>query len=282
MFFPTPEKRSYLTLPRLTRTPYSSCVKISRQDLRRGFYLFLQRSCGELQAYQDELVALGVKDDRIRKPLPRLVIVYRMVIRLVWSLALFAVCLPGLILWTPVFITSRVAVRNFMKKGGPVYDTWDDISQHKALYGLMSVFLICVLVITFTWRFTPLTVLITPAFLWMSMRWIEDGVATFRAFTALYRLLLIGKPALKNLRERRSELHGKVTNLAVDTLGLPEDPEKYFASVGGKEKGRVRGNWDHVFRYFSVKRRRKRDWNETLRLYDKVDYPIDDYPRTDT
>jgi glycerol-3-phosphate O-acyltransferase/dihydroxyacetone phosphate acyltransferase len=169
-----------------------------------------------------------------------------------------------------------------MKKGGPVYDTWDDISQHKALYGLMSVSLICVLVIFFTWRFTPFTVLITPAFLWMSMRWIEDGVATFRAFTALYRLLLIGKSALKNLRERRSELHSRVTNLAVDTLGLPEDPEKYFASVGGKEKGRVRGNWDHVFRYFSVKRRRKRDWNETLRLYDKVDYPIDDYPHADT
>lgn len=169
-----------------------------------------------------------------------------------------------------------------MKKGGPVYDTWDDISQHKALYGLMSVFLICILVITFTWRITRLTILITPAFLWMSMRWIEDLVATFRAFTSLYRLLLIGKPALKRMRERRADLHSKVMDLAVGTLGLPGDPEKHFASIGGKEKGRVRGTWDHVVRYFSVKRRRKRDWNETLGLYDKVDYPVDDYPRAST
>jgi len=33
------------------------------------------------------------------------------------------------------------------------------------------------------------------------------------------------------------------------------------------------GEWRAVF---SVRRRRKRDWNETLRLYDKTDYPADD------
>lgn len=35
----------------------------------------------------------------------------------------------------------------------------------------------------------------------------------------------------------------------------------------------MKGRWDSGARYFSLRRRRKRDWNEVLRLYDKVDYP---------
>ncbi|KAJ3537296.1 hypothetical protein NMY22_g5648 [Coprinellus aureogranulatus] len=269
----------YVRLSRRFADVFANAERAEPSTLTQEEKHSIVQLCKDLKAYQDELVSLGVKDDRVRKPLRRPVIIYRMAIRLLWSLVLLVICLPGLVLWAPVFITSRVAVHKFMKKGGPVYDTWDDISQHKALYGLGSVFLICVLVIAFTWRISRLTIFITPIFLWMSMRWIEDGVATFRAFTSLYRLLRIGKLALKQLRERRAELHSRVMNLAVESLGLPADPEKYFSSVGGKEKGRVRGTWDHVVRYFSVKRRRKRDWNETLRLYDKVDYPVDDYPR---
>lgn len=166
-------------------------------------------------------------------------------------------------------------------KGGPVYDTWDDISQHKILYGLLTVLLVWISVVAMTWRLTHFTVVLTPAFMWISMRWMEDGVAAFRAFTSLFRLLITGKPALQKLRDERHELHSRVRNLAVDVLKLPEDPEKYFASIGGREKGRVLGPWDQVVRYFSVRRRRKRDWTETLRLYDKVDYPVDDYPRTE-
>jgi len=62
-------------------------------------------------------------------------------------------------------------------------------------------------------------------------------------------------------------------NHAVETLGLSDDPERFFVESGGKQKGRVRSKWDSGAKYFSVRRRRKRDWNETLRLYDKVDYP---------
>ncbi|KAF6760150.1 hypothetical protein DFP72DRAFT_805275, partial [Ephemerocybe angulata] len=242
----------------------------------------VQKLSEDLKGYQDELVRLGVKDDRIRRPRHRPVIVWRMLVRLMQSIFFLLIALPGLIMWTPVFITTRLAVRNFMKKGGPVYDTWDDISQHKVLYGIPTILAVCIAVITYTWHISKFTLIVTPAFMWISMRWIEDGVAAFRAFNALFRLLLIGKPALRQLYEKRSDLHSRVTNLAVETLGLPEDPEKFFASIGGKEKGRVRGPWDHVVRYFSVKRRRKRDWNETLRLYDKVDYPTDDYPRDDS
>ena len=72
-------------------------------------------------------------------------------------------------------------------------------------------------------------------------------------------------------------LHAKVAALAVEGLGLPPDPEIYFVQSGGREKGRVRSPWDGKIKYFSVRRRRKRDWNETLKLYDMVDYPADEF-----
>lgn len=117
--------------------------------------------------------------------------------------------------------------------------------------------------------------MVVPSLMWVSLRWFEDAVSAGRAFTALMRLLRVGKNSLKGMHERRAHLHGRVMTLAMQTLGLPEDPEIYFLAAGGREKGRVRSNWESGARYFSVRRRRKRDWNETLRLYDKTDYPDD-------
>ncbi|KAJ7924990.1 hypothetical protein B0H13DRAFT_2229900 [Mycena leptocephala] len=194
----------------------------------------------DLRFFSD-LARWGIKDDRIRRqPLPRRVILYRMLVRLAWSLCLFSISMPGLLLWLPT---------------GPIFDTWDEIAQYKLIYGLISG--LCV------W-FT---------LMWMTLRWLEDAVSAFRAFTSLVRLLLVGKPTLRSMHVRREDLHTRVMRLAVQTLGLPEDPEAYFVRHGGKEKGRVRGRWESGSRYFSIKRRRKRDWNETLRLYDIVDYP---------
>lgn len=130
--------------------------------------------------------------------------------------------------------------------------------------------------VIFTWPIAPFTIVLVPAFMWMTLRWFEDAVSAFRAFTALCRLLRVGKATLKSMHDRREDLHSRVMNLAIQSLGLPVNPESFFITAGGREKGRVKGPWDSTARYFSLKRRRKRDWNETLRLYDKVDYPDDD------
>lgn len=219
---------------------------------------------------------LGVKDDRIRRPLRRSTIISRMLLRLLWSLCLFAISAPGLILWIPVFITTYIAVRNF-KKTGPVFDTWDEIAQYKLTYGLASGICVWILTVILTWRFAAVTTFLIPAFMWMTLRWFEDAVSAFRAFSSLLRLLRVGKTTLKEMNEIRKGLYSDVKNLAVEHLDLPEEPEKHFLEAGGKHKGRVRGNWDSRARYFSIKRRRKRDWNETLRLYDQVDYPAEDW-----
>lgn len=195
-----------------------------------------------------------------------------MFIRLAWFLFLFTISIPGLLLWLPVFATTFYAVYNF-KKTGPIFDTWDEIAQYKLIYGLMSGLGVWFTAVLFTFPIAFMTFFLVPALMWMTLRWIEDAVSTFRAFTALLRLLRVGKATLKSMHEKRADLHSRVMSLAVDTLGLPDNPEEYFVEAGGKEKGRVRGKWESSARYFSVRRRRKRDWNETLRLYDKVDYP---------
>ncbi|KAJ8468975.1 hypothetical protein ONZ45_g17048 [Pleurotus djamor] len=228
----------------------------------------------DLDAYQDRLVQFGVKDDRVMRPLSRRTIVSRILIRLTWSIALFALSFPGLLLWLPVFAVTFYAVHNF-KKTGPIFDTWDEIAQYKLIYGLASGLCVWIVSILLTLPFAAFTTFLVPALMWMTLRWLEDAISAFRAFNALRKLLLVNRKTLKEASEQRKDLHSRVMDLA-SKLGLPDNPETYFLRSGGKEKGRVRGKWESSTRYFSVKRRRKRDWNETLRLYDKVDYPDDD------
>lgn len=229
----------------------------------------------DLKHYQDRLVYWGIKDDRIARPLSLRTITMRMIIRLTWFICLFTISLPGLVLWTPVFITTFIAVRNF-KRTGPIWDTFDEIAQYKLVYGLFSGLSVWAACILFTLPSAAITTFLVPAMMWMTLRWTEDAVSAFRAFVALARLLCVGKKTLNEIRVTRRDLHSRLMKLAVGTLGLPDDPEKFFVECGGKQKGRVRSTWDSGAKYFSVRRRRKRDWNETLRLYDQVDYPEED------
>ncbi|KAF7321740.1 PlsC domain-containing protein [Mycena kentingensis (nom. inval.)] len=235
----------------------------------------LTRLREDLRVYQDELSHLGIKDDRIRRqPLPRHRILARMSLRLTWAICLLCLSFPGLMLWLPVFLTTLYAVHNF-KKTGPIFDTFDEIAQYKLIYGLMSGLCVWFGASVITFPFSFVTFLLVPALMYMSLRWFEDTVSAFRAFASLARLLLVGKARLNELHKTRQGLHGRVMELATQRLGLPDNPEIYFVQQGGREKGRVRGRWESGSKYFSIKRRRKRDWNETLRLYDIVDYPQD-------
>lgn len=228
----------------------------------------------DLKNYQDQLARLGIKDDRVRRPLRRLRIIKRIAIRLVWITVLYTISIPGLILWLPVFATTRYYT-SLHTKTGPVWDTYDEIAQLKLVYGLASGLFVWVICIIATLPVAPITAFIVPALMWMSLRWLEDAVSASRALTSLTRLLWVGKPTLRKLYLQREDLHTRLIELATQYLGLPTDPEVYFAEVGDREKGRVRGSWEKSVKYFSVRRRRKKDWNETLRLYDQVDYPED-------
>ncbi|GJJ06212.1 hypothetical protein Clacol_000401 [Clathrus columnatus] len=213
----------------------------------------------DLLSYHTTLIRLGIKDDRIRiGPLRKTIILKRMAIRGTWMIVLLLFCWPGLILWTPVFIASSLSAKRF-KTTGPKENVWDEIAQQKLLVGLytgLGVWLCCVVL---TLPIALATFLLIPPFMWMSLRFFEDTVSSFRAIVSLFSLLRLGPTKVKELSELRANLHGRIMILAIYKLKLPADPEKYFLERGGREKGRVRGNWESKARYFSITRRRKRD-----------------------
>ena len=200
-----------------------------------------------------------------------------MLVRLTWAIILFSISLPGVLLWTPIAITTFIAVRKF-KRTGPIWDTWDEIAQYKLVYGLISGILVWIASVVLTFPVAFITIWAVPVVMWLSLRWFEDAVSAFRAFVSLARLLRMGRKHLGELRATRDNLYPRVMDLAVNTLGLPSAPEKHFTegAAGQQDKGRIVGPWASKTKYFSLRRRRKRDWNETLRLYDQVDdYPED-------
>ncbi|KAG8907177.1 hypothetical protein FRB99_005149 [Tulasnella sp. 403] len=244
----------------------------------------------DLTAYQDHLNALGLKDDRIRQSenVARMILLGRLVLRVLNTFLLLLLALPGLILWLPIFITTAIYVRR-LRSSGPLWDTQDEVAQTKLVYGLASGIVVWGLAVIFTLPIFNtglfLTMCIVPAWMWLTLRWTEDLVSAFRASLALYRLLRLGKAELKRTREIREDLHGRVVNLATIALGLPANPEDEFLVIKGEDgddhpsrwgkhqRGRSKGGWDSALRYFSIRRRRKRDWNETLRWFDATEFP---------
>lgn len=149
--------------------------------------------------------------------------------------------------------------------------------RYKLVYGLLSGVAVWFLTTLLTFPLAPITFFTTPLLMWITLRWFEDAVSSFRAFATLSRLLWVGKSTLARLRERRRDLYVRIMDLAVNELGLPADPEAVFVDGDGdgeggrgRTKGRMKGRGKR--QYFSVRRRRKRDWNETLRLYEQWEY----------
>jgi glycerol-3-phosphate O-acyltransferase / dihydroxyacetone phosphate acyltransferase len=97
--------------------------------------------------------------------------------------------------------------------------------------------------------------------MWFTLRSIEDVVSAARSTR---RMLVVGKKRLQELRDTREGLYMRVVEVATKRLGLPRDAEELVKTQ--------KGLWRRLG-YFSVKRRRKKGWNEVLRLYDVTDYP---------
>ncbi|EIW83042.1 hypothetical protein CONPUDRAFT_164054 [Coniophora puteana RWD-64-598 SS2] len=281
-----------------------------------------------LRSYQKKLVSQSLHDSRVLDPpllpfaLPfslsfTLATFLSLAVRTAWCAILFAFCSPGLVLWAPTFVTIMIAVHEF-KKTGPMWDTFDEIAQYKLVYGLISGLLTCIsmpflvpLLLWYTFGFDTLAFMprwvlgvATPALMWMTIRWLEDAIASARASIELFDMLRVGSSRVRALQAERQDLYGRIMSIGVDALELPRDPVASFTGrrparsrtnslnagsdngdvdvdgaqrwMKSSEKGRVRSRWESGAKYFSVRRRRKRDWGETLRLYEKVDFPNDE------
>jgi glycerol-3-phosphate O-acyltransferase / dihydroxyacetone phosphate acyltransferase len=99
--------------------------------------------------------------------------------------------------------------------------------------------------------------------MWFTLRWIEDWLAAARSARSIWRMLCVGGKRLEELRGVREGLWERVMGVAVGRLGLPREARELVVSKRGMRRR---------LGYFSVKRRRKKDWNEVLRLYDVTDY----------
>lgn len=153
-------------------------------------------------------------------------------------------------------------------------DSWDEIAEFKIFSGLAMGFVIWLVASLATISISLFSFLIVPTVMWFSLRWLEDAVAALRSFRELVNFLRVNEQQLHQISRQRHELQVLVAEHAVRELGLPGKPDGLILSeVGGGDKGHVKGNWDACLKYFSPLRRRKRYWDETLRLGFGVDYP---------
>ncbi|KEP51952.1 acyltransferase domain protein [Rhizoctonia solani 123E] len=248
---------------------------------------FVETLAQDIQLYQTHLERLGLKDFRVLQysTLSRRRIATRILIRIPLIALLGLLALPGLALWLPVFATVSYFTKKH-KQTGPVWDTYDEISQTKLIYGLAAGIATWLVTCIVTLPFAPMTALLVPGIMWMSLRWTEDLIAGVRSVVALTRLLLVGKPEMTKTLLWREDIHARIMKLATERLELPANPEKFFSTKnspgprwdtkGGADKGRTQGLWARGTRYFSLRRRRKRDWNETMRWYDQTYLPEDE------
>lgn len=133
------------------------------------------------------------------------------------------------------------------------------------IYGLLSGVLVWVFAILVTLPIGYITALLVPLVMWVTLRWMEDGLSSLRAAIALLSILAVGKKRLSEIRAMRQELHGRVMRVAVERGELPPDPEVVFDRDSDKRDGGralERGGKVGRLGYFSMRRRRKKDYNE--------------------
>eukprot|EP01062_Namystynia_karyoxenos_P065903 TRINITY_DN59957_c0_g1_i1.p1 TRINITY_DN59957_c0_g1~~TRINITY_DN59957_c0_g1_i1.p1 ORF type:complete len:625 (+),score=243.93 TRINITY_DN59957_c0_g1_i1:103-1875(+) len=223
----------------------------------------------DLGAYQDAIDNIGVNDKRIsRPPDGQLSMLSRLAVRFVQCAALVPFTLPGVVLWAPTFFAARKMEKMVMKRTKkPTHR--DEVAQHKLASG---------------WVFLPMMVMVTTIaavyflgdwlhalwlpfavsfYMWFSIRLLEEAFAGMRAMRSLYLLLfVIDKGEHERLRKVREGLFERIVaraELAGDIK--PPEPEAY------------RGFWFNWVLKLNPVRRRKKDWNEVLRLYSLL--PVD-------
>ncbi|CAG8464260.1 8824_t:CDS:2 [Acaulospora morrowiae] len=215
----------------------------------------------DLAAYQDLLDSYGIKDYRFSRstPLSKLELVGRIIVRIIWTLFLATLALPGWILWSPIFIAVKYKEHQIRKL--PIEDNFDEITQYKLLISAILLVPIYVTALFITLPFIFVTSWLVPLFMWLTIRWTEDLFQACRSCISLTKLLLLPDGEYNNIKIFREELKSRVQFLAVNELGLPVNPENLISRTRPRGMG-----------YFSIKSRRKKDYNEVLRLWDVSAY----------
>ncbi|KAG0005470.1 hypothetical protein BGZ65_011042 [Modicella reniformis] len=231
----------------------------------------IDKLASDLSDYQDQLDFFHLKDYRIQQGKPSSkVIIAKLFQRFLLACLLSTICIPGLILWAPVFLAVKIQEKRLREKG-PLEDILDEIAQYKLMIATLFLPIIWGVCVMLT---LPIAFITGPGIvvlMWLTIRWLEDLIHNAKSMLSLLRLLYICPETMESLRECRQELAVRVHEFAVQLLRLPEDPEElvrenktHLANSGWI--GRLSGS------YFSIKRRRRKDWNEVMRLHDVTNF----------
>ncbi|RHZ74051.1 hypothetical protein Glove_227g21 [Diversispora epigaea] len=215
----------------------------------------------DLNVYQDLLDSIGIKDYRFSypKPLSKLNLTGRIFFRIIGTMILGTLAFPGWILWAPVFIAGKY--KEYQIRKLPLEDNFDEITQYKIIIALIFLIPIYLFFLFMTFPFIMVTSWLMPLIMWLTIRWTEDFFQAFRSCLSLTKLLSLPEEEYNKIKSVREDIKRRVQILAVNELGLPDNPENLIT------KSRPRG-----MGYFSIKRRRKKDYNEVLRLWDVSSY----------
>ncbi|KAI1317274.1 hypothetical protein EDD11_008762 [Mortierella claussenii] len=225
----------------------------------------------DLADYQDQLDFYHLKDYRIKQGKPSAtVVVGKLLQRFLLACVLSIISIPGLFLWAPIFIAVKYQERQLRRKG-PLEDNLDEIAQYKLM---ISTFFLPVIWGFWVLMTLPIALITGPGIvilMWLTIRWLEDLIHNAKSILSLLRLLFMTEDTMYSLRDCRQELAERVHVFAVHFLKLPDDPEDLVKENRTKKAdsgwiGRLSGS------YFSIKRRRRKDWNEVMRLHDVTKY----------
>ncbi|KAI8599631.1 hypothetical protein EDD21DRAFT_307746 [Dissophora ornata] len=223
------------------------------------------------QEYQDQLDFYHLKDYRIQQGKPPVkVLLVKLFQRFLLACLLSFISIPGLLLWAPVFIAVKYQERQIRRKG-PLEDNLDEIAQYKLM---IATFFLPVIWGFWVLMTLPIALITGPGIIilmWLTIRWLEDLIHNAKSMLSLLRLMVMTEDTMFSLQDCRRELAGRVHEFAVQYLKLPEDPEELARENRTRKEnsgwfGRLSGS------YFSIKRRRRKDWNEVMRLHDVTNY----------
>ncbi|PKK80812.1 hypothetical protein RhiirC2_723478 [Rhizophagus irregularis] len=215
----------------------------------------------DLSAYQDLLDSHGIKDYRVSRPTPlsKSSLIFRIYLRIIWAFILASLSFPGWILWSPIFIV--VKYKEYQIRKLPIEDNFDEIAQYKLLISTILLIPIYFVICFFTFPFILITSWLIPLLMWLTIRWTEDFFQTVRSCLSLTKLLFLPASEYSAIHTMRENIRVNVKELAVHEMGLPENPENLIRKIRPRGMG-----------YFSIRRRRKKDYNEVLRLWDVSAY----------
>jgi len=225
-----------------------------------------------LAAYQDELDHRGIKCERVRRAsiagqaLPWYWCVWGMVQRVLACAILFSIAAPGLLLWMPIWRYVKRQERYLLSKG----PRWNDsVAEMKMMTcGLVGICFVVGCALAVPIFRSPLPPLLL-AYLYVTMRCYEEGVADARSCYSLYKLLRLTPKAMRSMVELRT--HAKAAIDSTMAL-LPTGVDQYMTLTA--DEARPSRTLDYYFPWWAarlimlVARRKKRDWNEVLRIKD--------------